>query len=241
MPHNYCIKLIFTVFIGELADQYRFSHWASQASIQTKPTMKGLTSMLERLGVSNKGVSPKMTTMVILSRIGFRFDEDWLLNVGVLMATAASPETGFHLHQPFDHSLHAHASIQHLLDMDWNGTEWEFDAEWVSDIDLPNMVPDSESTAIMILRVRQWRGFTWMEEGDSDEATDIKTEELSFKNDVGMMMVQTCISEGRECGLHRANDMAGCFNYTRTPAQVREYGTVSFTTGWAQIQRTHNN
>ncbi len=70
---------------------------------------------------------------------------------------------------------------------------------------------------------------------DSDEATDIKTEELSFKNvcdlvrfplsllmrrswlkDAGTTtMVQIRISRGREQGLHRANDTAGCFDYAR--------------------------
>ncbi|PBK94918.1 hypothetical protein ARMGADRAFT_1029261 [Armillaria gallica] len=167
----------------------------SEASIQTKPMMKGLTGMLERLEVPNKGVSPKMTTMTTSSRIGFRFDEDWLLDVGVLMATAARL---LPVPMVFDHGLHAHASIRHLLDMvlrwgistgqvsarDWNGTEWKFDAKWVSDL---------------------------------DSVADIKTEELGFKDDMGRMaMVQTHISVGREQGLHKANDMAGCFDYIRS-------------------------
>ncbi|PBK94910.1 hypothetical protein ARMGADRAFT_1029254 [Armillaria gallica] len=152
------IKILLSNTIGStyiLIDMGTFSHQFSQASIQIKPAMKGLTSALERLGVSNKGVSPKMTTMITLSRIGFRFDEDWPLDVGVLMATAMSSETGFCLHQ-------------------WSLT--------IAFTDLPNMVPNSKSTAIMILKVRQWRGFAWMKEGDSNEAMNIKTEEPSFKN-----------------------------------------------------------
>ncbi len=82
---------------------------------------------------------------------------------------------------------------------------------------------------------------------DSDKAMDIKTEELSFKNvrdlvwfplsflmrcsrlkDMGTTtMLQTRISEGREHGLHRANDMAGCLDYARY-VDCGHYSSLSY-------------